>query len=213
MPCAVLLALGAWAALALPGAARAELPPSIKVGVLNDQSGPFADLSGRGSVVAAHLAAEDFAREAPGVRVEILYGDHQNKPDIGSQIVRAWVDRDGVAAVADGVNSAVALAVNAILRGRRRTFVGRNTGTAALPGRFCAPTTVHWTLDTWALGNSAARAAGKLGAFYFIGFDYALGQALERDTAAALARIGGRVAGSVRHPLGPTDLSSYLLQA
>jgi len=202
------------AALALAaGVAHAELPASIKIGVLNDQSGPFADQSGRGSVVAAQMAADDFAREAPGVKVEIVYGDHQNKPDIGSQIVRGWVDRDGVVAVADAVNSAVGLAVNDIMRERHLTFVASNVGTSDLTGKFCAPTTVQWTFDTWAFGNSAARALKDVGPFYFISFDYALGAALERDTVAALQKMGGSVAGSIKHPLGTTDFSSYLLQA
>ena len=202
------------AALALAaGVAHAELPASIKIGVLNDQSGPFADQSGRGSVVAAQMAADDFAREAPGVKVEIVYGDHQNKPDIGSQIVRGWVDRDGVVAVADAVNSAVGLAVNDIMRERHLTFVASNVGTSDLTGKFCAPTTVQWTFDTWAFGNSAARALRDVGPFYFISFDYALGAALERDTVAALQKMGGSVAGSIKHPLGTTDFSSYLLQA
>jgi len=194
-------------------AAWAQLPGTIKIGVLNDQSGPFGDQSGRGSLTAAHLAVEDFAREAPELRVEIVYGDHQNKPDIGSSIVRAWVDRDGVAAVADAVNSAVALAVNDVLRERHRTFIASNVGTSDLTGKFCAPTTVQWTFDTWAFGNSAARALKELGPFFFVGFDYALGAALERDTTAVLTSLGGKVAGSVRHPLGTTDFSSYLLQA
>jgi len=200
-------------ALTLATPAWAELPPSIKIGILNDQSGPFSDQSGRGSVVAAQLAAEDFAKEAPGIKVEIVYGDHQNKPDIGSQIVRGWVDRDGVVAVADAVNSAVGLAVNDVLRERHRTFIASNVGTSDLTGKFCAPTTVQWTFDTWAFGNSAARALKDIGPFYFISFDYALGQALERDTTAVLAALGGKVAGSVKHPLGTSDFSSYLLQA
>ena len=201
------------AALFASHVAAAQLPGTVKIGVLNDQSGPFADQSGRGSMVAAQLAAEDFAREAPETKVELLYGDHQNKPDIGSAIVRAWVDRDGVAAVADAVNSAVGLAVNDVLRERHRTFIASNVGTSDLTGKFCAPTTVQWTFDTWAFGNSAARALKDLGPFFFIGFDYALGAALERDTTAALQRLGGTVAGSVKHPLGTTDFSSYLLQA
>ncbi len=193
--------------------AWAELPGTIKIGVLNDQSGPFGDQSGRGSLIAAQLAAEDFAREAPGTKVEIVYGDHQNKPDIGSSIVRSWVDRDGVAAVADAVNSSVGLAVNDVLRDRHRTFIATNVGTSDLTGKFCAPTTVQWTFDTWAFGNSAARALKDLGPFYFVGFDYALGAVLERDTTAVLTSLGGKVAGSIKHPLGTTDFSSYLLQA
>ena len=200
-------------ALAPPAPARAQLPPTIRIGIINDQSGPFADQSGRGSVVTAQMAAEDFMAGNPGTRVEILYGDHQNKPDIGAQIVRAWVDRDNVVAVADAVNSAVGLAVNEIMRERNRTFVASNVGTSDLTGKFCAPTTVQWTFDTWAFGNSAARALGSRGPFYFVGFDYALGAALERDTTEVLRATGGAVAGSIRHPLGTTDFSSYLLQA
>ena len=201
------------ACLLLSAPAAAQLPGVIKIGVLNDQSGPFADQSGKGSVVAAQLAADDFKREAPGVTVEIVYGDHQNKPDIGSGIARAWVDRDGVVAVADAVNSAVGLAVNDVLRERHRTFIASNVGTSDLTGKACAPTTVQWSFDTWAFGNSAARALKDKGPFYFVGFDYALGAALERDTTEVLKALGGSVAGSVKHPLGTTDFSSYLLQA
>lgn len=200
-------------AVASPGLGLAQVPGTLKIGILNDQSGPFADQSGRGSVIAAQLAAEDFKREAPGTTVEIVYGDHQNKPDVGSGIVRQWLDRDNVVAVADAVNSAVALAINDVLRERHRTFIGSSVGTSDLTGKACSPDTIQWTFDTWAFGNSAARALVKLGPFYFVGFDYALGAALERDTTAALKQLGGIVAGSVKHPLGTTDFSSYLLQA
>ena len=198
------------------GAAQAEIPNGrLKVGVLNDQSGPFADQSGRGSVVAAQLAADDFTRANPSFSVEILYGDHQNKPDVGSTIVRQWIDRDGVVAVADAVNSGVGLAVNQVMAEKNRTFIATNVGTSDLTGKFCKPTTVQWTMDTWAMGNAAARALTAIGAksFYFVSFDYALGAALERDTTDALRKLGGSVAGSIKHPLGTTDFSSYLLQA
>ncbi len=208
----LLLTLALAASLASQ-AAWAQLPGTLKIGVLNDQSGPFGDQSGRGSLITAQMAADDFMREAPELKVEIVYGDHQNKPDIGSAIVRSWVDRDGVVAVADAVNSSVGLAVNDVMRDRHRTFIASNVGTSDLTGKFCAPTTVQWTFDTWALGNSAARALKDLGPFYFVGFDYALGAALERDTTAVLTSLGGKVAGSVKHPLGTTDFSSYLLQA
>ena len=203
-------------ALAAAAPARAEIPNhTLKVGILNDQSGPFADQSGKGSVIAAQLAADDFAKANPDLKVEILYGDHQNKPDIGSTIVRQWVDRDGVDAVADAVNSGVGLAVNQIMAEKNRTFMATNVGTSDLTGKFCKPTTVQWTMDTWAMGNAAARALTQLGdnSFYFIAFDYALGAALERDTTEALKMLGGSVAGSIKHPLGTTDFSSYLLQA
>ncbi|MBO0711286.1 MAG: ABC transporter substrate-binding protein [Acetobacteraceae bacterium] len=198
------------------GAARSEVPATVKIGIINDMAGPFADQSGKGSVVAAEMAAEDFAAEgAAPFKVEILSADHRNKADIGSQIVREWVDREGVAAVADAVNSAVGLAINQVMREKNRTFVATNVGTSDLTGKFCAPTTVQWTMDTWALGNAAARAMIKQGAdtWFFISFDYALGAALERDATSVLTALGGKVLGSVRHPLGTTDFSTYLVQA
>ena len=202
--------------MAGPLAAQAAIPnDTVKVGILNDQSGPFADQSGKGSVAAAELAVDDFKQEAGPLKVEILYGDHQNKPDIGSNIVRQWVDQDGVAAVADAVNSGVGLAVNQIMHDKNRTFVATNVGTSDLTGKFCQPTTVQWNMDTWAMGNASAKALLKQGgdSWYFISFDYALGQALQRDTTDALGKLGGKVVGAVKHPLGTTDFGSYLLQA
>ncbi len=203
-------------ALVLPAAwAHAELPDVVKIGILNDMNGPFADQSGRGSVVAAEMAAEEFASQGGGFKVQILSADHLNKPDVGAQIVREWVDRDGVAAVADAVNSGVGLAVNTVMADKHRTFIATNVGTSDLTGKFCQPTTVQWTMDTYAMGNTMARAmiAQHGDTWYFISFDYALGAALERDSTAVLTSLGGRVLGSVKHPLGTTDFSSYLLQA
>jgi branched-chain amino acid transport system substrate-binding protein len=213
---AVALVLSTTSALMFPTAsAQADLPDTIKVGILNDMNGPFADQSGRGSVVAAQMAAEEFAALGGGLRVEILSADHLNKPDVGAQIVRQWVDQDGVDAVADSVNSGVGLAVNTIMAEKHRTFVATNVGTSDLTGKFCQPTTVQWTMDTYAMGNTMARAMMKQGAdtWYYISFDYALGAALERDSSAVLTSLGGKVLGSVKHPLGTTDFSSYLLQA
>jgi len=204
------------AALLTPGlAARAELPDTVKIGILNDMNGPFADQSGKGSVVAAQLAVEDFAAQGGGLKVEILAADHQNKPDLGAQIVRAWVDRDGVDAVADAVNSGVGLAVNQVMAEKHRTFIASNVGTSDLTGKFCQPTTVQWTMDTYAFGNTMAHAMVARGedTWFFISFDYALGAALERDATATLTSLGGKVLGSVKHPLGTTDFSSYLIQA
>ena len=197
------------------GAARAELPAVVTVGILNDMNGPFADQSGRGSVVAAELAAEEFAATGGGMAVRIISADHQNKADIGAQIAREWVDRDGVAAIADSVNSSVGLAVNQVMAEKHRTFVATNVGTSDLTGKFCQPTTVQWTMDTYALGSATARAMMARGGdtWFFIAFDYALGAALERDATAVLTGLGGRVVGSVRHPLGTTDFSTFLLQA
>jgi branched-chain amino acid transport system substrate-binding protein len=203
-------------ALILPAAiAQAELPTTVKVGILNDMNGPFADQSGKGSVVAAQMAAEDFAEQGGGFQVQILAADHRNKPDVGAQIVREWVDRDGVDAVADAVNSGVGLAVNTVMAEKHRTFIATNVGTSDLTGKFCQPTTVQWTMDTYALGNTMARAmvAQHADTWYYISFDYALGAALERDSSAVLTSLGGKVLGAVKHPLGSTDFSSYLLQA
>ena len=154
MPKFLSLVGGVAIALGVAGAASAETLTVIKIGVLNDMSGPYADLSGKGSVVAAQLAAEDFAREAgPGApKVEILSADHQNKADIGANITRAWVDRDGLAAVVDVPNSAVGLAVNQIMREKDRAFLASSTATSDLTGPQCAPTTVQWTFDTWGAG-------------------------------------------------------------
>jgi branched-chain amino acid transport system substrate-binding protein len=204
------------ASLMLPGAfALAELPATVKVGILNDMNGPFADQSGRGSVVAAQMAAEDFAAQGGGFKVEILSADHLNKPDVAVGIVRKWIDQDGVDAVADSVNSGVGLAVNTVMAEKHRTFVATNVGTSDLTGKFCEPTTVQWTMDTYAMGNTMARAmfAQHADSWYYISFDYALGAALERDSGAVLTALGGKIVGSVKHPLGTTDFSSYLLQA
>jgi branched-chain amino acid transport system substrate-binding protein len=200
----------------LIGAAQAQIPGDLlRVGVLNDMNGPFAAQSGRGSVVAAQMAAEDFAPEAGGIKVEILSGDHQNKPDLGAAIVRGWVDRDGVTAVTDAVNSGVGLAVNRVLREKNRAFIATNVGTSDLTGKFCAPTTVQWNMDTWAMGNAIARAVYAEGGhrWYFIAVDYALGIALQRDATATLDALGGKVLGAVKAPLGTADFSSYLVQA
>ncbi len=204
-------------ALALAGPACAQLPATIRVGVLNDMTGPFADLSGRGSVIAAQMAADDFAHQAgPGApRIEILFADHQNKADVGASIVRTWIDRDGVDAVVDVPNSAVALAVNQVLREKDRTFLASSSATSDLTGSQCSPDTVQYVFDTWALANGTARALAKQGAksWYFISADYAFGAALERDAAAIVAQTGGRVLGNAKVPLGTSDFSSYLLQA
>jgi len=148
-------------AVALPGVGRAQFPGgAIRIGVLNDMSGIFADLSGKGSVAAAQMAADDFAKEAgpDAPRVEIFGADHQNKADVGAAIARRWVDQDGVAAVVDVPNSAVALAVNQVMREKDRTFLASSSATSDLTGPQCAPTTVQWTFDTWALANGTARA-------------------------------------------------------
>jgi branched-chain amino acid transport system substrate-binding protein len=204
--------------LAMGGAtALAQAQKAIRIGVLNDMSGPFADLSGKNSVVAAEMAAEDFAKEAgPGVpKVEIVSADHQNKADVGLSIVRKWLDQDGVAAVTDVPNSAVALAINGLLREKDRAFLASSTATSDLTGSQCAPTTVQWTFDTWTLANGTARALVKSGGdtWFFISADYAFGKQLEGDATRVIKEQGGKVIGAMRLPLNTADFSSAILQA
>jgi branched-chain amino acid transport system substrate-binding protein len=211
------LTIGLSVVLALGGGATAQAQRTIRIGVLNDMSGPFADLSGKNSVVAAQMAAEDFAKEvgAGAPIVEILSADHQNKADMGLAIVRKWIDQDNVAAVVDVPNSAVALAVNGLLRDKDRAFLASSTATSELTGAQCAPTTVQWTFDTWALANGTARALVKSQAdtWFFITADYAFGKALEEDATRVIKATGGKVIGSARLPLNTADFSSALLQA
>ena len=208
--------LAAALATALATSALAEVPGnSVKIGVLSDFSGPFADQAGKGSFIAAQMAAEDFARESKGLKVEIIFADHQNKPDVGSAIARRWVDQENVAAIVDLPNSGVALAVNTVMKEKNRTMLASGSATSDLTGKFCQPTTVQWALDTWALGNAMGSAITERGgkSWFFVSFDYALGKALQRDTTEAIEKQGGKVLGAVTHPLGTTDFSSYLLQA
>ena len=214
-------ALGA-AALALclatsPAPAQSLDNRPIRIGVLNDMSGPFADLSGKASVTAAQMAAEDFmAEQGPaGLKVEVIGGDHQNKADIGAALARQWVDQDNVAAVIDVPNSAVALAVNKVMLDKDRTFLASSSATSDLTGAQCAPTTVQWTFDTWALAHGTVGALVKQGAktWFFIAADYAFGTALTRDATAVVKAGGGTVLGDVKAPLGTSDLSSFILQA
>jgi branched-chain amino acid transport system substrate-binding protein len=200
-----------WAAFA-----AAEISDGVvKIGVLNDRSGLYADLSGQGSVIAAQMAVEDYGAAAKGLKVEIVAADHQNKPDVGSNVARQWFDIDKVDLIVDVPNSGVALAVNEIVREKNKVFINSGAGTSDLTGKACSPNTVHWTYDTWALANGTGKAVVQTGGktWFFIVADYAFGQALERDTSAVVIANGGKVLGSVRHPLSTADFSSYLLQA
>ena len=195
---------------------RAEIPDNtVRIGVLTDMTGPFADQVGAGSVAAAKLAAEDFAGESKGLKVEILSADHQNKPDIGAGIAAKWVDQDGVDAIVDLPNSGVALAVAGVMRDKHRVALASSSMSSAITGKACAPTTVQWVSDTWVQGASTVAAMLKAGAdtWYFITVDYALGQALQGDATTALNAAGGKVLGSSRLPLGTTDFGSPLLEA
>jgi branched-chain amino acid transport system substrate-binding protein len=188
---------------------------TIKIGVLNDMSGLYSDLSGQGSVAAARMAVEDFGAAAKGMKVEIVSADHQNKPDVGSNIARTWFDVDKVDVIFDVPTSSVALAVNEIAREKNKVFLVSGAAASDLTGAKCSPNTVHWTYDTWALANGTGKAMVKTGGdtWFFITADYAFGKALERDTAEVVVANGGKVLGSVRHPFPGTDFSSFLLQA
>ncbi len=198
-------------------AASAQISDGVvKIGVLNDMSGLYADLAGPGSVVAAKMAVEDFQKNSKaGLKVEIISADHQNKPDVGSTIARRWFDAEGVDAVADIPTSSVALAVAKVAADKDKAFLNSGAGSADLTGKACEPTTVHWTYDTWMLAHSTGGAIVKNGGdtWFFLTADYAFGHALERDTAAVVRASGGKVLGEVRHPIGTQDFSSYLLQA
>jgi branched-chain amino acid transport system substrate-binding protein len=193
--------------------ARAAGQP-VKLGVLNDMSGVYADYQGRGSVVATELAAADFGA-ALGVPVQVVSGDHQNKPDVGASIARAWLDTGGVDAIVDVPNSAIALAVADIVRQKNKVFLASGAGSSDLTGPKCSPNTVQWTYDNWSLGHSLGRALTQRGAkkWFFITADYAFGYDLEAQTADSVKSLGGTVVGEVKHPLGTSDFSSYLLQA
>jgi len=209
-----LLTLVLPACLFIGSAAHAQTT-DIKIGVLNDMSGLYADISGPGAVVAARMAVEDFGAAQKGLKVEILAGDHQNKPDVGSSIARSWIDVDKVDVIVDVPTSSVALAVNDIVREKNKVFLASGPASSDLTGSKCSPNTVHWTYDTWALANGTGKAVVKTGGdtWFFITADYAFGQALERDTSAVVIANGGRVVGKVRAPLNTSDFSSFLLQA
>jgi branched-chain amino acid transport system substrate-binding protein len=199
----------------MAGPAHAQITGNVvKIGVVNDQSGIYSDIQGAGAVVAVRLAVED-AGKAVGVPVEVVVADHQNKPDVAVSIVRQWIDRDGVDVVTDVGSSAVALAVNEVVREKNKVMFPASTATSDLTGKACSPNTVHWTYDTWAMANGTGKAVVKTGGdtWFFLTADYAFGHALERDVTNVVKAAGGKVLGSVRHPLNSADFSSFLLQA
>ena len=205
------------AALALSaGLAQAQISDGvIKIGVMNDQSGTYADLAGPGSVVAARMAVEDFGAAKKGMKVEILVADHQNKPEVGSSVARQWYDVDKVDLILDVPTSSVVLAINQVTREKNKAFIVSTGATSDLTGKACSPNSIHWTYDTWSLANGTGTAVVKTGGntWFFLTADYAFGHALERDTEAVVLKNGGKVNGKVRHPFPSADMSSFLLQA
>jgi branched-chain amino acid transport system substrate-binding protein len=187
----------------------------IKIGVLTDMSGLFADTTGPGSVVAAKMAVQDFGGSVKGIKVEVISADHQNKADLGSSIARSWFDVEKVDVIVAGGSSAVALAVSEVARQKNRVLLASDGATSDLTGPKCNANTIQWVYDTWNLANGTGKATVKSGGdtWFFLTADYAFGQALERDTSAVVEANGGRVLGKVRHPLNNNDFSSFLLQA
>jgi len=204
---AVLLALMSTSALA-------EMNGALRIGVLNDMSSVYADFQGPGSLVAAQMAVEDFAKTSKR-KIEVISADHQNKPDVGAGVARRWLDVEGVDMIVDLPNSAVALAVGDIVRDKNKVAIGSGAGTALLTGAKCSPNFVHWTYDTWANGHALARGvlAGGGKTWFFITADYAFGHDLEKQASDEVIASGGKIIGTVRHPLGASDFSSFLLQA
>ncbi len=207
------------AGLGLLAAASAQAQISgnvVKIGVMNDMSGLYADIGGPGSVVAAKMAVEDYLKATKSsLKVEVVSADHQNKPDVGSSIARKWYETDGVDMIADVPTSSVALAVNQVTKDMGKAFVNTGAASSDLTGKDCSPNTVHWLYDTWMLANGTGSAVVKAGgdSWFFLTADYAFGHALERDTSEVVKASGGKVLGSVKVPLGTADFSSFLLQA
>ena len=212
-----LLSLLATAACAVGSTAHAQISDGIvKIGVLNDMSGLYSDITGQGSVIAAKFAVEDYLKASGSkLKVEVVGADHQNKPDIGSNISRQWYDTDKVDMIADVPTSSVGLAVAQISKEKGKLHVNSGSATADLTGKACNANTIHWTYDTWMLANGTGKAIVKSGGntWFFLTADYAFGHALERDTEAVVTQNGGRVVGKVRTPFPTQDFSSFLLQA
>src|ERR1700690_1015400 len=208
------LLLGTALSLATASLAIAQ-DKTVKIGALSDQSGLYADLAGPGWTLAPQMAAEDSGLAAKGWKIDIISGDHQNKPDIGTAITRQWFDVDKVDVIVDVPNSGVALAVNNVVKEKNGVYINSGAATSDLTNAQCTPNTVHWTYDTYMLAHVTGQALVKAGGdtWFFLTADYAFGQALERDTTAVILANGGKVVGGVKHPLNTADFSSFLLQA
>jgi branched-chain amino acid transport system substrate-binding protein len=205
-----------WAVLFLNGAADAQSPSGVvRIGILNDQSGPYADFGGKTSVDAARMAVEDAGSKVPGKSIEIVIGDHQNKPDVASAIARRWFDVDGVSAVAELTNSAVALAVQQIAKEKGKITLSTGPATTRLTNEDCSPTGFHWAFDTYSQAVGTARAVIAEGgkSWFLLVADYAFGHQMANDLIKVVKTSGGTVVGQVRHPLNTSDFSSFLLQA
>ena len=206
--------LFAFASLGLATPALAQ-DKTAKIGVLNDMSSLYADIGGPNSVAAVKMAVEDSGLPAKGWKIDVLSSDHQNKPDVGVNISRQWIDVDKVDAVVDTPTSSVALAVSNLVKEKNAILINSGGASADITGKACTPNTLSVTYDTYMLANGTAKALTKSGgdSWFFLTADYAFGHALERDTAATVTATGGKVLGGVKHPLNTADFSSFLLQA
>ena len=207
-------ALLACAGLGFATAAAAQ-DKTVRIGVLNDMSSLYADIGGPNSIVAVKMAVEDSGLTKKGWNIEVVSGYHENKPDVGVNITRQWIDTDKVDAIADTPNSGVALAVSNIVKEKNAVLLNSGAATADLTGKACTPNTVSFTYDTYMLANGTGKALTKAGGntWFFLAADYAFGAALERDTTAVIIANGGKVLGDVKHPINTSDFSSFLLQA
>ena len=187
----------------------------FRIGVIADMSGPFSYLTGRGSVEAVKLAIEDAGGKVLGKRIELVMGDDQNKPDVAATLVRRWFDSDKVDLVMNGGGSAVTIAEMNVAKEKNKTFLISGAGSSDITGKLCHPNITHWAFDTFGLASTVGRAVVAEGgkSWYFLTIDYALGQAIQRDTTRFIEASGGKVLGSARHPIGAGDFSSFLLQA
>jgi branched-chain amino acid transport system substrate-binding protein len=207
-------AVAALATALMCGSALAQ-QMTVKIGVLTDMNSLYADDTGPGSVAAARMAATDFMKDHPNVKVEVISGDHQNKADLGVNLANQWFDVEKVDAIADVPNSGVALAITQVAAQKNKVFLGSGPASSDLTGAKCNANNVQFTYDTWMLANGTGKAIVKNGGdtWFFLTADYAFGHALERDTAAVVEKNGGKVLGKVRHPINNNDFSSFLLQA
>ena len=206
-------------AILATGLASAQTPKIsdevVKIGVLTDMTGTFSDISGPGAIIATKMAVEDFGGKVLGKPIEVLSSDHQNKPDIGVAKAREWIDVDHVDMLADVMNSSVALAVVRLVKEKDRIAIVNGASTSRLTNEDCTPNSIHYNWDTYSIANGTARAVVKQGGdtWYFVTVDFAYGLSLQSDAQAALAQLGAKVLGGVRHPLNSPDMSSFLVQA
>src|SRR6201996_293011 len=206
---------GAAALIALAATSAFADDKTAKIGVLTDMSSLYADINGPGAVTAINMAVEDSGLLAKGWKIEVLSGDHQNKPDVGVNIARQWIDTEKVDTISDTPNSGVALAVSNVVKEKNSILLNSGAASADLTGKACNANTISYTYDTYMLANGTGEALTKAGGntWFFVTADYAFGGALERDTTAVVTANGGKVVGGVKHPINSSDFSSFLLQA